>query len=135
MEQASPPIEAVVAVLRRGDRFLVIQRSHEVISPGYWAPPSGRIEAEETGEQAVVREVAEELGLEATPLTKVWECSSDDGAFRLHWWTAMVGSGEGRLDPSEVAETRWVTVNEFMELRPTFAGDREFFLRVFPMLD
>lgn len=135
MEQASPPIEAVVAVLRRGDRFLVIQRAREVILPGYWAPPSGRIEAGETQEQAVVREVVEELGLEATPLKKVWECLTDDGAFRLHWWTATAGPGEGRLDPGEVAEARWVTVDELMDLRPTFAGDRKFFVRVVPALD
>lgn len=134
MGQAPPPVEAVVAVLRKQNRFLVIQRSREVILPGYWTPPSGRIEGGETHQQALVREVAEELGLEVTAGEKVWECPTDDGAFLLHWWTATLGTGEGRLDPAEVAEARWVTVGEFLELRPTFTADREFFVRVFPTL-
>ncbi len=100
--------------------------------PGYWCPPSGRIEPGETEEEAVVREVAEELGLVATPVRKVWECPADRGDFTLHWWLADVEGGDLRLDPIEVADARWVTTDEFHDLEPTFRGDREFFERVLP---
>lgn len=127
--------DAVVAVLRKEDRFLVIRRGPKVVAPGHWAPLSGRIEPGETEEAALVREVREEIGLEVTPTEKVWECSTDDGDYRLHWWTARFEPNEFELDPDEVAETRWVTAAEFLELEPTFVGDRDFFLRVLPALE
>jgi 8-oxo-dGTP diphosphatase len=134
MKQHLHRTQAVVAVLRRGDRLLLIKRAPGVILPGYWTPPSGRIEPGETHEQALVREVEEELGVKATPIAKVWECPTDDGEFLLHWWTADIDSHELRLDPTEVADARWVTCDEFLELEPTFSGDREFITHVLPTL-
>ncbi|MEJ7771743.1 MAG: NUDIX hydrolase [Geodermatophilaceae bacterium] len=131
--------EAVVAVLRRDDRVLVIQRGPLVLLPGYWTPLSGRIEPGESQQDAVVREVREEIGLGVVPLAKVWECLTDDGDFVLHWWTAEAEAGEFELDtrefdPREVSDARWVSRNEFLQMTPTFLGDREFFLHVLPGL-
>lgn len=126
---------AVVAVIRRGDRILVVRRGPEAIMTGYWAPPSGKIEPGESQEAAVAREVREELGLDARPIRKVWECPTDDGGFLLHWWLAEAGSGEVRPDPREVSEVRWVLSEEFHGLDPTFEGDRRFFEEVLPDLD
>lgn len=125
----------MVPILRDGQRVLVIKRGPSVIRPGYWCPPSGRVEPGETQEQAVIREVAEELGVVAKPIAKVWECPTDDGDFTLHWWVAESEQYELRPDPAEVAEVRWVSADEFLELDPTFAGDREFFRSVLPRLD
>ncbi len=110
-----------------------------VVLPGYWTPLSGRIEPGESQEEALVREVNEEIGLRVTPLTKVWQCSTDEGDFLLHWWTAELEGDQAALDqlvlaPDEVASARWVTPEEFLQLTPTFVGDREFFERVFPGL-
>ena len=125
---------AIVAVLRRNGRVLAIRRGPGVPRPGYWQPLSGKVEPGETQEQAVVREVREEVGLTVSPLAKVWESETDDGLFRLHWWTADATTGEVVPDPVEVAETRWVTPEEFLALTPVFDGDREFFERILPGL-
>ena len=114
--------------------MLVIQRGPKSVLPGYWAPLSGRIEPHESQEEAVVREVREEVGLSVTPLANVWECDTDDGSFHLHWWTAEAEPGELVPDPSEVNDARWVTPDEFLKLEPTFAGDRDFFVKVLPEL-
>jgi ADP-ribose pyrophosphatase YjhB (NUDIX family) len=47
-------------------RLLLIQRGHDP-HRGRWSLPGGRIEAGESPEQAVVREVREETGLEVVP--------------------------------------------------------------------
>ncbi|MEN3263653.1 NUDIX domain-containing protein, partial [Pseudonocardia sp.] len=91
--------EAIVTVLRRDNRLLVIQRSPEARHPGYWAPLSGKLERGETQEEAVVREVHEEVGLTVTPRAKVCESVTGDGEFRLHWWTAETEPGEVIMDP------------------------------------
>jgi 8-oxo-dGTP diphosphatase len=126
--------EAIVAVLRRDDRVLVIQRGPQGRLPGHWAPLSGKLEPGETQEEALVREVHEEVGLVVTPLAKVWESVTGDGQFRLHWWTAETEPGEVIMDPAEVSDARWVTSAEFLTLESTFAADREFFDRVLPQL-
>lgn len=118
----------------RDGQVLVIRRGPGVSFSGYWAPLSGRIEPGESQETTLVREVYEEIGVRATPRSKVWECDTHDGVYRLHWWTAELEPGELRPDAEEVSETRWVTPGEFALLEPTFAGDRDFFATVFPHL-
>jgi 8-oxo-dGTP diphosphatase len=128
--------EAIVAVIRRGDAVLAIQRGPRGPFPGWWSLPSGRIEPGESQPEAVIREMREELGLEVTPLAKVWECPTDDGSFRLNWWTVLPlrEPVELRPDPVEVSVARWVSAEEFLALTPSFEGDREFFARVLPGL-
>ncbi|MFE2420199.1 NUDIX domain-containing protein [Streptomyces hokutonensis] len=127
--------EAIVAVLRRADRVLVIRRGPDSARSGYWAPLSGKLEPGETQEEALVREVHEEVGLTVSPLAKVWQSDTDDGVFRLHWWTATeTGNGTIVPDPGEVSEVRWVTPAEFLTMTPLFDADREFFERVLPGL-
>lgn len=129
-----PQRQAIVAVLLRADRVLVIRRGPAVDRPGYWQPLSGKIEPGETQQEALVREVMEEVGLTVVPLAKVWESQTDDGTFRLHWWSARADTGEVIPDPHEVAETRWITPEEFPALDPVFEGDLEFFDRILPGL-
>jgi hypothetical protein len=62
----------------------------------------------------------------AKPVAKVWECRTDDGDFVLHWWIVDVDAYELDPDPGEVAETRWVTAEEFLELRPSRRATRPF---------
>lgn len=126
--------EAIIAILRRDDRILVIRRGPQTRRSGYWAPLSGTIEPGESQEMTLVREVREEVGLRARPVAKVWECDTDDGLYLLHWWLADVEPGEMTLEPGEVGEARWIRPEEFLQLEPTFEKDREFFERVLPGL-
>jgi 8-oxo-dGTP pyrophosphatase MutT (NUDIX family) len=126
--------EGVVVVIRRSGRVLVIQRGPGARLTGYWSPPSGRIEPGETQAQTVVREMREELGLEVWPRAKIWQCETDDGSFRLHWWDADADDYELSLNRNEVSAAIWVNTPEFLELDPTFRGGREFFRIVLPTI-
>jgi len=126
--------EAIVAVVMSGNKVLLIQRGPSVPDAGYWAPLSGKMNPGENQETTVRREVREEVGLTVRPLRKVWENISASGSHRLHWWLAEYVSGELMLDPREVSEARWLTIDEIWSLEPTFAGDREFFQQIFPLL-
>lgn len=126
--------EAVVAVITKERKVLLIQRGPDVPDAGYWAPLSGKIEAREDQAGALVREVREEVGLSVRPVRKVWENIAASGSHKLHWWLAEWVSGNLKLDPREVADARWLGVDEVLRLERTFEGDREFFKRVFPLL-
>ena len=121
-------------MIRSDERLLVIRRAAAVPFPHYWAPLSGKVEPGETSAAAVVREVAEEVGLQVRAERRVWECDSADGVTRLHWWLVAVEGGELRPDPREVAETRWIAAEDFGGLEPIFESDREFFAEVWPTL-
>ncbi len=124
--------DAVVAVVPRGERFLIVRRAAGVPAPGYWVPPSGHVEPGESQADAVRREMHEELGIDVVPVRRVWTCLTEDGAILLHWWLVAPRSYELRPDPSEVAEARWCTTEEIGALQPTFVDDVRFFVEVWP---
>jgi 8-oxo-dGTP pyrophosphatase MutT (NUDIX family) len=72
--------QAIVGVVLRGERFVAIRRGPAVVFPGYWAPPSGRLEPGETQSAAVTREMAEELG--PFPGFAVWDFDQVRSMFR-----------------------------------------------------
>jgi 8-oxo-dGTP diphosphatase len=56
------------AVVWRDGRLLLTRRPPEASHPLKWELPGGKIEPRETPEQALVREIDEELGVQARPL-------------------------------------------------------------------
>lgn len=61
------PTEVVVAVAFDKDgRFLMTSRPEGKVYAGYWEFPGGKVEAGETLEEALVREMKEELGVQVT---------------------------------------------------------------------
>lgn len=75
---ADATILAVSAAIRRGDRFLLVRRGREP-ARGLFAFPGGRIEAGESAEDAVRRELMEETGTEAGALAFLREIQLGGG--------------------------------------------------------
>ena len=57
-------VQVVAAVLQSGDKILVGQRMPEQSHPLKWEFPGGKVEPGESPEQAVARELEEELGIQ-----------------------------------------------------------------------
>ncbi len=57
------PVPGVGVLVEMGGKIVLVQRGHEPFE-GWWALPAGYIEADESVEQAAVRECKEETGLE-----------------------------------------------------------------------
>ncbi len=121
-------VQVVAAVIPRGGRFLVGRRSpNKKSAPGWFCPISGGIEEGETEEQALVREVREEVGLTVEPRAKLGDVVTRDRSGRIHWWLTVIVSGEATLANDEHTELRWVTLAELRALWPVFEEDLEFF--------
>ncbi|MBF6336829.1 NUDIX domain-containing protein [Nocardia abscessus] len=59
----------VGAVVHHGGKVLLLQRSADDFMGGIWELPSGKVDPGEAIDQALIREVKEETGLEVTAIT------------------------------------------------------------------
>ena len=77
------PIEVAIAILPYDGKFLMQLRDNipTILYPGLWGLFGGHIEAGETPEIAVVREVIEEIGFEITTPAK-FGCYADNRVMR-----------------------------------------------------
>ena len=106
------PKQAVVAVIRKGDCYLVIKRSREVIAPGKICFPGGSIEPGETEVEALHRELREELSATVEIGRKIWTSVTPWG-ITVHWYTATPLTDDFSVDPAEVQWCRWMDKVEF----------------------
>lgn len=115
----------VVGVIVRGDQFLVIRRSQHVRAPGMYCFPGGAIESGETEDQAVRRELFEELSVVVRPLRRLWESTT---AWNVHlaWWLVELDAGAAiQPNPLEVEFWQWLTPEQMLTL-PLLPSNVEF---------
>ncbi|SFJ58261.1 8-oxo-dGTP diphosphatase [Desulfomicrobium apsheronum] len=105
-------IDVVAAIIVREGRFLAARRSASMTESGFWEFPGGKVEAEETLGQALVRELEEELSIaiDAFSLWKVKEKKVKVGAIRLFFH--LVTEFSGAPTPREGQELAWITCEE-----------------------
>ena len=118
----APLKNGVVAVLKNTDgRYLFIRRGLKLKrAPGVWCFVGGEVEPNEAYDAAIVREVFEEVGLHIDPVSKIHETISPNGEFRLHWFDVTLKNPGQPIVASEleVAEFRWLTLDEALQLDP-----------------
>jgi 8-oxo-dGTP diphosphatase len=121
-----PPRRGVVAVVIRGEMFLVIRRSQHVRAPGMHCFPGGTIEPGETEADAARRELLEELALEASPQRLLWR-SVTPWNVELAWWLVEIdGAAQPAPNPLEVEAFDWLPASQIRCLPQLLASNLEF---------
>lgn len=117
-----PSKDGVVAVLEDDQgRYLFIRRGWKLKrAPGVWCFPGGEVEPGETLEQALAREMQEELGLAVRVGAKVHESISPNGEYLLHWLRVEKVEPRGSMQPNpvEVADVVWLPAASALKLEP-----------------
>ena len=101
-------VRVVAAVIRDGDRIFATARGYGEYK-GWWEFPGGKIEAGETPEEALIREIREELDTEIRVGKLIDTIEYDYPMFHLSmdcFWTEVVA---GRLVLKEAEDARWLT--------------------------
>jgi ADP-ribose pyrophosphatase YjhB (NUDIX family) len=103
------PVPAVVALVTRGADVLLTRRAHPPYA-GTWDLPGGFLEADETPEAGLLRELSEELGMRTRsvrPLAMVTD-RYGGGGFPVLTIVYRVRPVPGPLTPADdVSEARW----------------------------
>jgi len=104
---------AAAALIDSSGRVLITQRPQHKQLGGLWEFPGGKVEPGEAPEQALIRELKEELDLTVEP------DALDPFAFASHaypdfhllmpLYVATRWSGEMKLEPNSAQAAKWVT--------------------------
>lgn len=105
-------IPVVAALIVRDGRLLIARRPEGKHMAGRWEFPGGKLEKGESPEEAIEREIREELAAEirAGRVYQAIAYSYPEKDVLLLFYAASVVSGEPR--PVEEAEISWITLEE-----------------------
>lgn len=111
------PIRAVVGIIKKEGKLLVGQRPLGKPYSGYWEFPGGKIEESESSEQALKRELQEELGIDVVHAKHWFEHTHayPDKTVLLDMW--LVTQFLGEPESKENQTLRWVTLTDLLALQ------------------
>ena len=112
----SNPIRVVGAVFHDGERFLACRKKPGKPLEGHWEFPGGKIERGETPEQALTREIREELNLIAEVGQKVTTTTYEYDFATIELITFYCTLVDGDLRLTDHDDTKWVTSTEAAHL-------------------
>lgn len=116
MREPSPPLphkQIGVAVIRdRQGKILIDRRKPKGEMGGLWEFPGGKIEANETVEECIKREIREELAIEIIVGDRLLAIEHEYTTFKVTLFVHDCQHLNGTPQPLECEEIRWVDVAE-----------------------
>ncbi len=107
---------AVIMTVIRDDAILLGRAPR--FPPGMYSPLAGYVEAGETLEEAVIREVREEVGIEIADISYVGSQSWPFPHSLMVGFTATYAAGAVTVDKTELEDARWFTATDMPQLPP-----------------
>ena len=108
-------VRVVAAVIRQGDRIFATARGYGEFK-GQWEFPGGKIEAGETPQQALIREIKEELDVMVSVGDLIDTIEYDYPTFHLSMDCFWCEITDGELKLLEAESARWLTRENLYEV-------------------
>jgi 8-oxo-dGTP diphosphatase len=109
-------IEVVAAIIRKGDKIFATQRGYGDFKD-WWEFPGGKMEAGETPEEALKREIREELSTEISVYEFLCTVEYDYPKFHLTMHCYLCSLLTEALNLNEHEAARWLTKDELNSVK------------------
>lgn len=104
-------IEVVAAIIKKADKIFITRRSYGEFQ-NMWEFPGGKIEVGETRENALIREIKEELELDINKLEYLTTVDYDYPNFHLTMHCYICEICGGSLNLNAHNDAKWVSLEE-----------------------
>lgn len=114
-------VEVVCAVIRNNkNEIFCCKRGPGRALEGYWEFPGGKVEANETHEETIVREIREELKTTIEPIKYIgvsnYEYKDIEKPFSITMYAYECRLIQGKLELTEHTEKKWVNVENLKSI-------------------
>ena len=116
MESEKKRIQVVAAIICKDREIFATQRGYGVYKD-WWEFPGGKIETGETPEQALAREIREELAVEITIGDRLTEVEYDYPEFHLSMACYWCSVEKGHLTLLEHEAARWLPLHDLRQVK------------------
>ena len=109
-------INVVAAAIEKDGKFFCAQRPEGKSLGGFWEFPGGKLENGESPEQALIREIKEELNSDIEILAYINEASYDYDFGTVNMKTYHAQLVSGNLELLEHQDARWLLPHELKNI-------------------
>ena len=109
-------IDVTCAIILKGNKILVTQRSEIMSLPFKWEFPGGKIELNETAEYCLHREIKEELNIEISILKRIEPKPFNYGNFKINLIPFVTKYVSGDISLAEHISFKWLAPEELKTL-------------------
>ena len=122
-------------IIDANDKILISSREHKNDFSKYWEFPGGKIEINETPEECIIRELKEELNIDASKncIAPIGFSSFDYEKFHVVLMLFVTRKWSGNLIPIEGNKLKWVSYSELRKHRMPDAN-KSFFPTIFDII-
>ncbi|WP_293747116.1 8-oxo-dGTP diphosphatase MutT [uncultured Paraglaciecola sp.] len=103
-------VEVAVGVIKQGNKIYISKRADNLHQGGKWEFPGGKREANETIEQALSRELSEEIGIQVTKQSQFMLIEHDYGDKKVRLDVRLVEEFEGQASHQEGQQSQWMEI-------------------------
>ncbi|MFT4810682.1 MAG: 8-oxo-dGTP diphosphatase [Paraglaciecola sp.] len=105
-------VEVAVGVIKCDNKIFISKRAKELHQGGKWEFPGGKREANESIEDALVRELSEEIGIQVTTQSPFMLIEHDYGDKKVRLDVRLVEGFEGKAHHQEGQQSLWVHISD-----------------------
>jgi 8-oxo-dGTP diphosphatase len=109
-------LHVVAAVIFRNGRVMAAKRNAGGPSSLKWEFPGGKVERDESPDKALIREIAEELGMTAVIREELGSYITELGKWKLRLHCFICDSCDEPTRMTAHSEIRWCNVSELSDL-------------------
>lgn len=108
---------SVNCFIKKGGKFILVQQARPEHAYGKWSVPGGKINKGESFDEAVKREIKEEIGFRVVSITHLGIIHEQPGKTVKHIFAVKVKNGEPRTHKEELLDARWFTLEEIKKMK------------------